>query len=236
MSFWKKKNQENSSIIEEETPNKSVLENDYKALDVPQPAGEVKAPDTVQVNNHQTQNPSLTGIQQAGSQQTGSQQPEASYSKVRSALSAGTVIQGKLSFDTPVRIDGKLSGEVYSSKVLIVGETAQISANIEASSLIIMGKLKGTIKASEKVQICSGADVEATVISPSLIIEGGARFNGSSDMKSAAALSQNKEETKVYADSGVDLGEVLDKSSKAKNKSEKNGASSGAIEAPSSLN
>ncbi len=147
-------------------------------------------------------------------------------SKVRSALSAGTVIQGKLSFDTPVRIDGKLSGEVYSSKPLIIGETALIEAQIEASVLVIMGKVKGNVKVSEKVQLCSGAVFEGIINSPSLVIESGATFNGSCEMKTAStkaskeAVVSNKSSvlpgktTDIFTPDSVDLEDVLEDRSK----------------------
>ncbi len=97
--------------------------------------------------------------------------------KVRSVLGAGTVIQGKLSFDTPVRIDGKLSGEVLSSKAVIVGTKGEMNAEIDVGSLVVLGNVKGVIRASEKVEIFPGGSLEGDVCSPSFVIHGGV-FNG----------------------------------------------------------
>ena len=53
---------------------------------------------------------------------------------LRSALGPGTVIRGKLSFDTPVRIDGKLSGEITSTSAVIVGPQGVLDAKIDVES------------------------------------------------------------------------------------------------------
>jgi cytoskeletal protein CcmA (bactofilin family) len=104
------------------------------------------------------------------------------FGKVRSALGSGTVIQGKLSFDTPVRIDGKLSGEIFSSNALIVGESGIIEAQVEAASLIILGKVKGTVKVTERIELHAGGVLEGDIQAPTLVIHNGAQFNGNCSM------------------------------------------------------
>jgi len=104
------------------------------------------------------------------------------FGKVRSALGSGTVIQGKLSFDTPVRIDGKLSGEIFSSNALIVGESGTIEAQVEAASLIILGKVKGTVKVTDRIELHAGGSLEGDVKAPTLVIHSGAQFNGNCAM------------------------------------------------------
>jgi len=117
-----------------------------------------------------------------GSASTSSEPANERYSKLRSALGAGTVIQGKLSFDTPVRIDGKLSGEVFSSKALIVGETGSIDADVSVASLVVMGHVSGNIKATESIELMKGGSLEGDIESPSLLMEEGALFNGNCSM------------------------------------------------------
>ncbi len=108
----------------------------------------------------------------------GSGSLEERFGRLRSALGPGTVIQGKLSFDTPVRIDGKLSGEVFSSKALIVGENGSVDADIQVQSLIVMGKVTGQIKATERVELVSGGIIEADIFSPVITVEEGSQLNG----------------------------------------------------------
>lgn len=116
------------------------------------------------------------------------------FGKARSALGEGTIIQGKLSFDTPVRIDGKLSGEIFSSKVLIVGPAGLIDAKIEVAALIVLGSVKGDITATERVEIWTGATVEGKVRTSNLVIQEGSHFSGTSEMLSMVAKYSNTAE------------------------------------------
>jgi cytoskeletal protein CcmA (bactofilin family) len=108
------------------------------------------------------------------------------FGRIRSALSPGTTIQGKLSFDTPVRIDGKLAGDIFSSQVLLVGRGAEVVAEVEADIVVILGSVKGSIKAKSRIEILSGAKVEATLNAPILILQDGASYTGKCSIKNRA--------------------------------------------------
>lgn len=107
------------------------------------------------------------------------------FGKIRSALGPGTVIQGKLSFDTPVRIDGKLSGEIFSSRALIVGQTGRIDAQVQVASLIIMGSVNGNIKATDRIEVWKGGVLSGEVSTPILVVQEGSWFNGACAMPAA---------------------------------------------------
>lgn len=98
--------------------------------------------------------------------------------EVRSALGPGTVIEGKLRFDSPVRIDGSLIGEVTSSSVLIVGEQAVVKAIVNVGSLVVHGQVSGQVEAHEKVEIKDGGCLEANIKTKQLIIDEGGFFRG----------------------------------------------------------
>ena len=98
--------------------------------------------------------------------------------KLRAALGAGTVIQGRLTFDTPVRIDGNLTGEVSSTSTLVVGEQGSIRANIQVGSLIIFGHVVGPVEANALVEIRKGGRLEGNIQTDRLAIEAGGVFNG----------------------------------------------------------
>lgn len=105
--------------------------------------------------------------------------------KVRSALGPGTVIQGKLSFDATVSIDGKLTGEIFSSKTLIVGTSGVVDATIEVAELIVRGVVKGSIKASERIEIKDGGQLIGDIITPALVMQDGCLFSGNCSMVQA---------------------------------------------------
>ena len=111
------------------------------------------------------------------------------HNKVRSALGPGTVIQGRLSFDSVVSIDGKLGGEIFSSKALYVGRSGVIDAKIEVQSLIVRGVVRGTIKATERIEIREGGQILGDIITPVLVMDDGCVFNGACTMTQAAATA-----------------------------------------------
>lgn len=98
--------------------------------------------------------------------------------RLRAALGNGTVIHGKLTFDTPVRIDGKLTGEVISSSTLVVGEAGNIKADVKVSSLVVYGKVVGPVHARDLVEIKNGGRLEGDITTQRLVIDEGGYFDG----------------------------------------------------------
>jgi cytoskeletal protein CcmA (bactofilin family) len=118
------------------------------------------------------------------------------FGKPRSALGPGTVIQGKLSFDTIVVIEGKLGGEVYSTETLIVGKQGTVSAQVRVKSLVVAGVVKGDIVAADSIELLRGGRIEGDFTAKRVIMEEGAVFNGSCRMKtdSSQPLASKVEE------------------------------------------
>ncbi len=110
-----------------------------------------------------------------------------SYANLRTAISSGTKIQGRLSFDKPVKIDGALNGEVSSSEEVVIGPEAIFHGNLQAGNVIVFGKIQGQIAASGKVVLFDGAKVDGDVACQSLSFSDGAHFNGRCSMNIAAA-------------------------------------------------
>lgn len=114
------------------------------------------------------------------------------YGKVRSALGPGTIIQGRLSFDTVVSIDGKLGGEIFSSKALLVGPSGVIDAQIDAQVLIVKGIVRGTIRATERVEIRGAGQIIGDVNTPILVMDPGCILQGSCTMPQVKTESSSK--------------------------------------------
>jgi cytoskeletal protein CcmA (bactofilin family) len=103
-----------------------------------------------------------------------------------------TEMIGDIKFKENFRIDGVFKGKILSGNGLIIGETAEIEADIEVSSMTINGRVKGTIKAKDRIEIFSKGRVIGTVTTPKLIIEEGAFFQGSCQMEMKALESKNR--------------------------------------------
>lgn len=116
--------------------------------------------------------------------------------EIKAFLGPGSQFEGKLLFDEIVRLDGAFRGEITSRDTLIVGETADIQAEVTVGSLILSGRFKGNIKAVGKVELRNPARVEGTIETPLLAIEEGVVFNGTLVMKKASEGTIREAETK----------------------------------------
>jgi cytoskeletal protein CcmA (bactofilin family) len=99
-------------------------------------------------------------------------------------LDQGSHFKGELSFEDTLRIDGKFEGTIRSANQLIIGETADVNADIQVGSVSIDGTVRGTVVAKSKIEIHPHGKVFAQLNSPILKIEEGALFQGACTMES----------------------------------------------------
>jgi cytoskeletal protein CcmA (bactofilin family) len=104
-------------------------------------------------------------------------------SEVTTLLGRGSEFEGKLSFEGTVRIDGKLSGEIFTDDVLIIGEGAEVNAEINVGAIIIEGTVHGNIHAKRSVEIHTPGRVRGNIATPSLYVEKGVVFDGQCQME-----------------------------------------------------
>ncbi|TPV93504.1 MAG: polymer-forming cytoskeletal protein [Myxococcales bacterium FL481] len=102
--------------------------------------------------------------------------------EITTVLGKGSAFEGKLSFEGAVRIDGDFSGEIQTEGTLIVGETANVAAEIRAANVVVQGTARGDIAATSSLEIHQPARVHGNLSTPSLVIQKGARFEGNCTM------------------------------------------------------
>ncbi len=96
-----------------------------------------------------------------------------------SKISAGLKIQGELSGDTDLYIDGSVQGKVRMMNGRVtVGPNGRVQAEIEARQISIDGTVEGNLKASESAQFGSSSKVVGSVMSPRVGVADGARLRG----------------------------------------------------------
>jgi cytoskeletal protein CcmA (bactofilin family) len=108
--------------------------------------------------------------------------PRGEESTVNGFIDKGSFIRGDLSFEETFRIDGRFEGKIRSGSELILGDDADVNAEIEVGRLTVNGKLKGSVHATERVELLAGARVLGDISTPVLRIEEGAHFEGSCQM------------------------------------------------------
>jgi len=102
-------------------------------------------------------------------------------------LDKGSHLKGELTFEETFRIDGKFEGKIPSGSELILGDSAEVDAEIRVERLSINGSLKGSVHASERIEIHPRARVTAQLHTPVLRVEEGAFFQGSCSMSPESA-------------------------------------------------
>ena len=103
-------------------------------------------------------------------------------------VGAGTVLNGEISFQAILRIDGELSGKISSnSGTLIVGSAGKIKANIAVAAAMVNGEVTGDIVATERIEIGRTAKVSGNIKAPILVIEEGGFFEGSCSMMKSSS-------------------------------------------------
>jgi cytoskeletal protein CcmA (bactofilin family) len=97
---------------------------------------------------------------------------------ITTILGKGSNFDGKLTFEGTVRIDGRFSGEIRTDGTLIIGESAEVEANIQAATVIVQGRVRGDVSATESLSIQAPARVQGNLVTPNLMIEKGSFFEG----------------------------------------------------------
>ena len=100
----------------------------------------------------------------------------------KNVLTAGVEIKGSLKFSGELSFDGKLEGDIQSDGILNLGETAAISGNIAAQSVVVRGKVNGNISAAEKIEIKSNAELFGDIRATKLVVEEGVTFVGKTEV------------------------------------------------------
>lgn len=101
-------------------------------------------------------------------------------------IGPGTEFKGTLKDRGSIRVDGKFEGEIQTEGNVIIGEDADVQANIKANGVVIAGKVVGDIDCEGKVEIFSEGSLEGKVKALNLVIAEGAFFNGECRMNSSS--------------------------------------------------
>lgn len=103
--------------------------------------------------------------------------------EINTLLGRGTSFEGKLTFEGTVRIDGRLTGEIFSDDILVIGEGAEVKAKIEVGTLIVEGTVEGNVRASRLIELHAPARFRGNLETPQLFIDKGVIFEGNCKME-----------------------------------------------------
>lgn len=112
--------------------------------------------------------------------------------RVMNQLGQGTVLNGDLSTEGDIRIDGKIIGNVTSKAKTVVGATGVIQGNVYCQNAYIDGTVNGNIEVAELLILSKTANVTGDIKIKKLVVEEGARFNGKCSMGTTLASTTSQ--------------------------------------------
>lgn len=96
--------------------------------------------------------------------------------RAASIICADMKINGSVSSEGSLQIDGIVDGDVSATDITI-GASGQITGEVKAEVVKVKGKIKGSIRA-RKVELETGAHVKGDIVHSSLQIQPNAVFEG----------------------------------------------------------
>lgn len=125
----------------------------------------------------------LNSDNNVGASPAASSENSGSYSGVSAMIGPGVKIEGQITSEENLVIEGKVNGSITAkSHEVTVGKSGNLKANISAKVINIEGMVEGDISGSEKVVISKSGNVLGNIQSPRVTLEDGAKFKGSIEM------------------------------------------------------
>ena len=112
--------------------------------------------------------------------------------ELNALLGKGSAFEGKLLFEGTVRIDGKFTGEIVSTDQLIIGEGAEVKANIKVGTLVCLGDYQGDATASKGIELKAPAKVRGNLTTAAIVVERGVFFDGTCKMDTGGTSAPAK--------------------------------------------
>ena len=110
---------------------------------------------------------------------TASVSPNSSPTRSVACLGATLTIEGKITSEEDLQIDGKVQGPIsLQGRRLTVGRTAELNSDVTAGEVIVSGKVMGKLLARDRVEIKKGGSVFGDITTVRISIEDGADFKG----------------------------------------------------------
>ncbi|MBN1500193.1 MAG: polymer-forming cytoskeletal protein [Spirochaetes bacterium] len=101
---------------------------------------------------------------------------------VTTVFGKDTEFYGDLSFKKSLQINGLFEGEIISDGYLVVGEGAEVKANIKARTVIVKGTIYGNVEALTKLEIETTGKLYGNIRTSKLKIADGVVFEGNCEM------------------------------------------------------
>jgi cytoskeletal protein CcmA (bactofilin family) len=107
--------------------------------------------------------------------------------RTEAVLGHGVTFDGTLRFTGTLRIEGTFKGQILAGDSLLIGEGADLSADVTCGTIKVSGEARGSLTATRAIELRAQARVTADVTTPSLVVAEGAQLEGNVRMHGAPA-------------------------------------------------
>jgi cytoskeletal protein CcmA (bactofilin family) len=97
-------------------------------------------------------------------------------------IGQGMTIEGELSSDEEVVVQGTLRGKLSAKEGVIIEQGGVVDADVIGGPMSIAGSITGNIQSTDRVDLQTGARVVGNVKATRITIADGAQFKGNVDM------------------------------------------------------
>jgi len=104
------------------------------------------------------------------------------YEKFDTLIGRTTILEGAIKTEEPLRIDGKVLGEVISKADLILGEKSYITGDVSCQNVMLAGTVQGNINAKGQLHITSSGRLHGDASIGSFIVDERGVFDGKCSM------------------------------------------------------
>ena len=104
-------------------------------------------------------------------------------------ISSDVQITGTIKSSGPIRIDGKLEGDLVCAADAVIGRSAVIKGGLQVNSIVVEGTVQGNITAKDKIDMKSTAKVHGDIVAKRLAVEDGVTFIGRSEVNPTGSVS-----------------------------------------------
>ena len=98
--------------------------------------------------------------------------------EIETIIGPSVKVNGNFETKGSIQIEGHLEGTLKIGSDLIVGEKANVVANLQAKRIMIAGEVKGNIRAKESLEITESARISGDIEVNMISIDPGAQING----------------------------------------------------------
>jgi cytoskeletal protein CcmA (bactofilin family) len=99
-------------------------------------------------------------------------------------IGKGLQVHGEISGTEDLQIDGTIEGHVHlGERRLTIGSTAKVTADVQASEVVVFGDVKGNLRAKDRIEIKKDGSVVGDLTTARIMIEDGAYFKGSIEIE-----------------------------------------------------